>query len=191
MNLCSHNNLALYLFVIWVGSCRPGSSSKISLSSSLRSVTSASCSMILKASVILRNVEKSRSLFGVVTRTVSVMKTLEVLSSFWTSTQGMISFTDIRGKRQKWVGNSTYIFQIWEIGKLGMKCKHFGRGERTIFADKVQAKAEMPVTTLHPFSLTSKGCLFQNLSLKILLPFIWSAGLGSSAFAEYLPYTVL
>lgn len=92
------NNFAFYLLVIWVGSCRPGSSSKISLSSSLRSVTSASCSMIRNASAMLRNVEKSRSLFGVVTRTVSVMKTLEVLSSFWTSTQGMISFTAIAGR---------------------------------------------------------------------------------------------
>lgn len=82
-----------YLLVIWLGSCRSGSKSKTSLSSSLRSVTSASCSIILKTSSMFRNVEKSRSLFCVVIRMVSVRKTLDVRSNFWMSTQGITSFT--------------------------------------------------------------------------------------------------
>ena len=82
-----------YLLVIWLGSCRPGSRSKPSLSSSLRSVTSASCSMILNTSSRFRNMEKSRSLFRVVMRMVSVRKTLDVLSNFWMSTQGTTSLT--------------------------------------------------------------------------------------------------
>lgn len=82
-----------YLLVIWLGSWRSGSKSKTSLSSSLRSVTSASCSIILNTSSRFRNVEKSRSLFCVVIRMVSVRKTLDVRSNFRMSTHGITSLT--------------------------------------------------------------------------------------------------
>lgn len=82
-----------YFLVIWLGSCRPGSRSKPSLSSSLRSVTSASCSMILNTSSRFKNMEKSRSFLCVVIRIVAVRKTLDVFSNFWISTQGITSLT--------------------------------------------------------------------------------------------------
>lgn len=139
--------------------------------------------MILKASAILRNVEKSRSLFGVVTRTVSVMKTLDVLSSFWTSTQGMISFTAIREKSKSGLETLLTFFRFQNELPTTEE-------ERDPFL-QTKIKQKLKCLSLHSFSPTPKDCLFQNLSLKISPIFIRSAGLGSSAFAQHLPQAVL